>query len=120
MHDGLAQTAQHENKDDNAFEQNARHSNAPVDADAEYQRVGNNGVNAHARCQRKRSVRDDAHHDGHDRTAEAGRSKRGFERNARIDQNRRVHRDDICHREEGRKTADNFAPNRTAAFRNLE
>ena len=100
IHDGLAETAQHEQQDGDTLDEDDSHGSLPTESHGSAERVRDDGVDAHARGAGERTVRDEAHRDRHDRGTDARGGHRGGDGNATGGEDERVHDDDVRHRQE--------------------
>jgi hypothetical protein len=116
VHDHLAHADQRDDHEEAARDEHRAQRRLPREAHAFDHRIGEVGVEPHARRKRNRVVRVKAHHERGERGHEAGGHEHGLFRHACIAQNRRVHEDDVGHREKGREAREQFGAQIGARF----
>ena len=122
---GLTETRENEQEDEDTFPGDDTHGLAVAEAGAEDEGKGDDRVEAKACGERQRVVRDDTHEDRHDARDERGTSGDALGRNGtvfgnRVAQDRRINDQDVRHREEGDKSTADFVTDRRAALGDLE
>ena len=116
----LAYAAEGQQKKEDAGQKHGAERRRPGHAHALHHRVGEVSVQAHARCQCERVVGQRAHKDGAERRTQAGRHRDCRDRHTRFAQDRRVDKDDVGHRDEGRQAGKHLGAPRGAVFGEME
>ncbi len=98
---------QHE---DEAGDRNAAQRDAPRHLHADDHGVGEEEVVPHRRRDRDRIVREQRHQDGRERRRQTGGGEHGAEIHARRAQHRRLHEDDVGHRQKRRQACQHLRP----------
>ena len=120
VHDGLAEATEDEDEDRDALDEDDRHGGVPVTTGELGQREGHDRVDTHAGGAGERTVGEEAHEDGHDACAEAGRGDGCRDRHAGKRHQARVDRDDVRHREERREASANLLTRRRTPVGHLK
>ena len=109
--DALAQRRRRDEQEEHARPEDDAERDRPRHAAADDQRVGEERVQAHARRDAEGQPRVEPHQQRHREAHEHGGGERAGEGNAGAGrrQDRRVHDDDVGHREEGRDAGDDLA-----------
>ena len=122
LEDGLPETGEHQDEDDDALDDDEAHGVGVGHALGAHEGVGDHRVDPQARGQGHRVVGDDAHEDRHDRGDEGGAGgELGLgSRGARLGQDRGVEDEDVAHREEGDDAATDLSGDARTAFSDVE
>ena len=122
LEDGLPETGEHQDEDDDALDDNEAHGVGVGHALGAHEGVCDHRVDPQARGQGHRVVGDDAHEDRHDRGDEGGAGgELGLgSRGARLGQDRGIEDEDVAHREEGDDAATDLSGDARTAFSDVE
>ena len=106
--EALANASEGEGEKDEAGEKDGAECRLPRDAHSEDDGVGEVGVETHAGREGEGIVGERSHENAAEGRAETGGGCDGGERHAGFAEERRVHEDDVRHRDEGRKTCEDL------------